>query len=375
MDLPVMRTGRSLIKLFETRDAPSSGTERSSIRALMLRVQEMLADQGQEIDMASLQALLWFPEKDLYLHYVVTSKKAKPTDYEQEMIRVARQKGISKKEIEDGLRNKSESSNRESGSGDGSEVGGESTPEAEIKGLVKRDQYVRRTVESIVSDNGTFKRGSSKPYNLKVGKARRKADGIKYNLGGGWKSKLLKEISGTDSLHKFIELDSATGDPALFNELMTNAENEQTAKKFVVTPVSELENKKLFITEDGSGGFSLSNDGEIGSFFSSSDLGFSLTGLALAVNAGGTKIRSSDPVQASLYSQFGFKPVSKYKNDSSEITLMVFDPANTIKETEIVFSNEKEALTKQKLKSNQAQKVASKIFKRPLKKKKAIKYE
>ena len=166
-------------------------------------------------------------------------------------------------------------------------------------------------------------------------------------------------------------MNSATGDPALFNELMTNAENEQTAKKFVVTPVSELENKKLFITEDGSGGFSLSNDGEIGSFFSSSELGFSLTGLALAVNAGGTKIRSSDPVQATLYSQFGFKPVSKYKTDSGEITLMVFDPANTIAETEIGFSTEKEAFTKQKLKSNQAQKVASKIFKRPLKKKKA----
>jgi hypothetical protein len=47
-------------------DAPTSGAQRQYIRQTMRHVQEEMARQGVAVDIADIQALLWYAEKDLY---------------------------------------------------------------------------------------------------------------------------------------------------------------------------------------------------------------------------------------------------------------------------------------------------------------------
>lgn len=75
-------------------DLASPGTARNFMRATGNRVLEMLREQGIDMNMASLQAIVWYPEKDLYEKMGGGSSKAAPTDYETEFARVVQSRGI-----------------------------------------------------------------------------------------------------------------------------------------------------------------------------------------------------------------------------------------------------------------------------------------
>ena len=380
MDLPVMRTGRSLSKLFDTRDAPSTGTERAQIRALMSDVQQKLADKGINLDMASIQALLWFPEKDLYLHFGVTSKKAAPTDYEQEMTKVARKKGVSKKEIDDGLRNSTQPANGQSdGSTDGQDRG-ESRSDAELRDAVRTNQYVRRLGQELGGGDGAFRRGSRKTNTLNLPSGRQKVDGTSYKVGTGWKRTLLSKLqSAAGSPTQYIELAPSKENAQLFTDLITRAAQSHgdRGKQVYIYDVEEIADAKLFITPDGLGGFAVKKDGDIVSLFATAQGPFknvSFTALALAVQSGGVKLDAFDPVLPKLYRRMGFSTAARVAFDPNEkpdgwntetmgepdVHFMVFDPAGVVEESvETVAYNK--ALTVQNLAKTKAKKARSKI--------------
>jgi hypothetical protein len=60
---------------------------------------DILREQGIELDRAALQALIWYPEKELYAKFGVGSKRSAPTDYETEFARVANERGIDVSDI------------------------------------------------------------------------------------------------------------------------------------------------------------------------------------------------------------------------------------------------------------------------------------
>lgn len=59
---------RYLKSLTGINESPKSGGQRSWMRAVTNRAREILADHGHHITNADLQALWWYPEKDLYQH-------------------------------------------------------------------------------------------------------------------------------------------------------------------------------------------------------------------------------------------------------------------------------------------------------------------
>ena len=78
---------------------PGSGGNRSYMRATVDRAVNILRDNGLKTDAASAQALLWYPEKELYAKLGVGNKKSAPTDYEAELAKLARQRGIDVSDI------------------------------------------------------------------------------------------------------------------------------------------------------------------------------------------------------------------------------------------------------------------------------------
>jgi hypothetical protein len=66
------------------RLAPQNGKERKWIREVMATAQDKLAEDGVTLDFATMQALLWYREKNIFADYGVTNKKSEPTDYETE---------------------------------------------------------------------------------------------------------------------------------------------------------------------------------------------------------------------------------------------------------------------------------------------------
>jgi len=83
-------------KVLET---PAGGGHRTYMRGAIDKAVQILRDAGIETDPASAQALLWYPEKELYGKLGVGNKKSAPTDYEAELAKLAQERGIDVSDI------------------------------------------------------------------------------------------------------------------------------------------------------------------------------------------------------------------------------------------------------------------------------------
>jgi len=80
-------------------EQPRTGTERNYMRATVDEALDILRQQGIELDRAALQALIWYPEKELYAKLGIGTKRSAPTDYETEFANVARERGVDVSDI------------------------------------------------------------------------------------------------------------------------------------------------------------------------------------------------------------------------------------------------------------------------------------
>ena len=78
-------TGNMLNGRGELQNGPRSGSERQFLRDAFESAVEQMSNQGYTVQQADLQALLWYPEKDLYQLYGVSDVRAAPTDYAVEV--------------------------------------------------------------------------------------------------------------------------------------------------------------------------------------------------------------------------------------------------------------------------------------------------
>ena len=85
------------------REQPGGGAERNYMRATVARTQEILRDQGIDLDIADIQALVWYPEKELIAKLGVGNKRSAPTDYETEFANAARQRGFTDEQIKQAI--------------------------------------------------------------------------------------------------------------------------------------------------------------------------------------------------------------------------------------------------------------------------------
>lgn len=82
-----------------TRDAPSTGTEREQLRDIVNRAVNKMRDRtGQDISPAAFQALIWYPEQDLYKKLGVKLKHVRQ-DYANSTKQFLRREGIDEREL------------------------------------------------------------------------------------------------------------------------------------------------------------------------------------------------------------------------------------------------------------------------------------
>jgi hypothetical protein len=82
-----------------TRDAPSTGREREQLRDIVNRAINKMRDRtGQDIPPAAFQALIWYPEQDLYKKLGVNLKHVRQ-DYANSTKQFLRREGIDEREL------------------------------------------------------------------------------------------------------------------------------------------------------------------------------------------------------------------------------------------------------------------------------------
>jgi hypothetical protein len=82
-----------------TRDAPSTGTERAQLRDVVNRAVSKLKDRtGQDIPPAAFQALIWYPEQDLYKKLGVKLRHVRQ-DYANSTKQFLRQSGVDERAV------------------------------------------------------------------------------------------------------------------------------------------------------------------------------------------------------------------------------------------------------------------------------------
>ena len=80
-------------------EAPGGGNQRNFMRDTVDEALDILRQQGVDLDRAALQALIWYPEKELYVKFGVGSKRSAPTDYETEFAKIANSRGVDVSDI------------------------------------------------------------------------------------------------------------------------------------------------------------------------------------------------------------------------------------------------------------------------------------
>jgi hypothetical protein len=75
-------------------EAPTSGGQRTWMRNVGGRARDILAEQGHDLTNADLQAILWYPEKDLYAKLGGRPSEGLNVDYASALRNIAQSKGI-----------------------------------------------------------------------------------------------------------------------------------------------------------------------------------------------------------------------------------------------------------------------------------------
>jgi hypothetical protein len=331
--------------------APRTGAERDWIRSVVQLTIEKLQERGYPVNTASLQALVWYPEKELNLLYGVGNAKSAPTDYEQEFIKLARERGVSEERIaaarsrgDDGQRSAEAARRGDGDTGQSPEqIADEADTDSKTKSRLLRFEGLRRLRQRL-----------SSPYRTTVERSRRSL------LEGARILARLKPEVITRNLYRnlglptpeILELRSDKTSAELFHKkiLAAKAAHKHGAAVWVYS-AEEYEGMRLFMTADGLAGFALKGD-DIVSVFKNPELktkSMSQALIAAAVSEGGRRLDAFDTVLPYIYSMQGFRAVARvswddnqapdgwnkddfneYNNGEPDVVYMVYDPNHPV---------------------------------------------
>jgi hypothetical protein len=135
-----------------TRDAPSTGTERAQLRDVVNRAVSKLKDRtGQDIPPAAFQALIWYPEQDLYKKLGVKLRHVRQ-DYANSTKQFLRQSGVDERELkraEDRVRSRRQRrAERVRPGTTGPVEGAVETPSSEVSGTLPQAETAQIIRES-----------------------------------------------------------------------------------------------------------------------------------------------------------------------------------------------------------------------------------
>ena len=253
--------------------APRNGSERTWIREVVAEAQRKLAEQGIETDTASMQALLWYPEKDFYLQNGVGNARSKPTDYAKELTKIAKGKRISQSAIDSAV---ADGRRRAAGSMGATEdaafeAENRSALTAEARTTLIQDAAVRKLEEIPAVYAPSAPKGADRKIGgasvLKVHKPSIKA---KNTLTG---AKLVA--------------------PA-FSELVPSEEAAKLFQSRIPNNIKDLDLMRMFITPDMTSGFVIDGDRVVASFDKNVEgIGLSEAAAFLAENQGAAETQKN----------------------------------------------------------------------------------
>ena len=325
------KTAKNLdIHLTEGKIAPANGSERTFIRATMDKVLNILSNEGIQLDTAAVQALIWYPEKELYIMYGAANAKSIPTDYEQEIRKIANEKGVSEKRIArsvDGLKRGRNIGSRRNEERGYNKTGKQSGATA-FSGKEKTRFVRSRILNTIRSDSKPS--GASRGNDGAIPQFfRRKPSTTSKKLIAGVPvraterslNKGIKNRLTSSGIYdgKVLELESGRQSAEAFHKAISEAksENEFGAAVYVY-PESEYREMKLFVTPDGSAGLALKGDDIVSLFSKQEHPHVSLPLASLAIQEGGRRLDAFDTALPSLYNRLGFKVASRLKWDEGQ---------------------------------------------------------
>ena len=295
--------------------APRTGTERAWMREVAGLALQKLEQRGMNINAASMQALVWYPEKELYLQNGVGNAKSSPTDYEQEFAKLAAKRGVDQSRIE-------AARTRDTDGRLAGYMGGAGDVAVETAAPTRLSPQERTR---LLQKSATQRIREQLPRTTR----RTVPKGVDRELNGAPVAHVFKPerkmLNAYDRVGlaapEVVELHTGPESAAVFHAAIQKAKNANSSGAAVYAyPLEEYENMRLFLTKDGAAGFALKGD-DIVSLFkepSAKMPGVAQSMIALAVSEGGRKLDAFDTVLPMIYSLQGFKVVSRVNWDDSQ---------------------------------------------------------
>jgi hypothetical protein len=319
-------------------DAPRGSAERQFMRDTTFRARELLAQEGVDINTADFQALLWYPEKRLWLSGGVAPGRGSDNDYADAAIETARQEGIANERIEEAL-------------ADSGRVG-ISSGRYSRRAVPGTDQGTGQNAEKRGARDATRAVANSAGPNGQVWNVSRRSGTIReanviasYRVAPEYESEY---ASGGVSTPEMFELEQSPKSAEAFETAITEATSGSPyAPAVYVYSREKYADMRLFLSGDSNAGFAVKGD-DIVSVFNGPTSGLkNVTNsmLRLAFEQGGRRLDAFDTVLPDLYSNNLFKAIvrlpwddkeapngwdkelfSRWKNGEPDVVFMAYDP-------------------------------------------------
>jgi hypothetical protein len=348
----VNNAANMLKSLDKPKDAPSSGSERRNLRDIVRQTVSLVEGVvGERIPPASMQALVWYPEQELYKSFGV-KLRVTSQDYAGAIRKILEKEGYSGRELSAAAESGSRGAQRVAGqpleAEDAGVVGQVEQPDAAERAgrqLTARErerllvsEVIKRYRQSSAEAQGSYKiRSAGDGRRIRVLSNDAKAEykpviTFKNSLGAvGKPAPTMYELDG--------------GAPLFRQAIQDSKNNSKFGAAVYVYDEADYANMRLFISEDGKSGFALKGNDIVSVF--SGQKGSANAMLQLAVDQGGQRLDAFDTVLPELYADNGFKVVArvkwndeyspegwdkatfaKYNNGEPDVVFMVYDPTN-----------------------------------------------
>ena len=348
----VNNAANMLKSLDKPKDAPSSGSERRNLRDIVRQTVSLVEGVvGERIPPASMQALVWYPEQELYKSFGV-KLRVTSQDYAGAIRKILEKEGYSGRELSAAAESGSRGAQRVAGqpleAEDAGVVGQVEQPDAAERAgrqLTARErerllvsEVIKRYRQSSAEAQGSYKiRSAGDGRRIRVLSNDAKAEykpviTFKNSLGAvGKPAPTMYELDG--------------GAPLFRQAIQDSKNNSKFGAAVYVYDEADYANMRLFISDDGKSGFALKGNDIVSVF--SGQKGSANAMLQLAVDQGGQRLDAFDTVLPELYADNGFKVVArvkwndeyspegwdkatfaKYNNGEPDVVFMVYDPAN-----------------------------------------------
>jgi hypothetical protein len=261
----------------QLEDQPFNASDREFMVNTTLLMQDKLAQQGVDLTVADIQAVLWYYEKRLYAE--LGARATADVSYEE----IARQI----------IEGRADPAGADAAGGSELSLDG---PGTESGAREPADDYAEqaeadRTLYQLAADGAGLRRTSGGPVTI------------------AGRSTTSTAVFGADTARPVYEVN----DPGLFRDLINEAKAALGPIGAQVTAYDDYAGKRLFLFDDGASGFALDGD-DIISVFSipgQAPQGAAQRVLELAVAEGGRRLDAFNTFLPKIYARAGFRAVAR----------------------------------------------------------------